>query len=66
MMTGWLDLDGKRYYFNNDGVMQTGDVEIDGQTYHFNADGVLEGTTESKEPQPQAVITAVPVRAAAS
>ena len=62
MTTGWLDLNGNRYYFNTDGVMQTGDVEVDGQIYHFNNDGILEGAGTSAEAQPEIVITAVPAK----
>lgn len=54
MQTGWLDLQGKRYYLNNSGVMQTGwfTVEDDpiGYRYRAHDDGSLyrnETSTES-------------------
>lgn len=43
MQTGWLELDGNRYYLNADGVLQTGDVTIDDELYHFGADGAQQG-----------------------
>jgi peptidoglycan/xylan/chitin deacetylase (PgdA/CDA1 family) len=41
--TGWLnDTDGKRYFFNSDGIMQTGLVDYENKRYYFDADGVLQ------------------------
>ena len=41
MQTGWLDLDGSRYYFADDGAMQTGICSIDGRKYCFRRDGKM-------------------------
>ncbi len=38
--TQWQYIDGKLYYFAEDGAMATGWQEIDGQRYYFGADGV--------------------------
>lgn len=41
--TGWLnDTDGKRYFFNSDGIMQTGLVDYENKRYYFDADGILQ------------------------
>ena len=39
--TGFKDIDGKRYYFNNDGKMVTGSKKIDGSDYLFGKDGAM-------------------------
>ena len=39
---GWLDIDGKMYFMDSDGVMQTGWQCIDGQRYFMNANGVMQ------------------------
>ena len=39
---GWLDVDGKMYFMDTDGVMQTGWQCIDGQRYFMNANGVMQ------------------------
>lgn len=40
--TGWLDLDGKRYYLGTDGAMVAGtSAMIDGNNYNFDASGAL-------------------------
>lgn len=40
---GWFtDTDGKRYYFDENGVMHTGWLKLDKNSYYFNADGVLQ------------------------
>ena len=36
---GWQTIDGKRYYFNNDGFAVTGLRKIGGKTYYFGKDG---------------------------
>lgn len=36
-VTGWFNLDGKRYYFDKRGRMTKGLVTIDGRKYYFNA-----------------------------
>lgn len=40
-MTGWRKIDGKQYYFHEDGVMATGWITIDGKSYYLNEDGSL-------------------------
>lgn len=42
MHTGWLELNGKKYYFESDGKMVTGWHEIDGKIYGFNTKGVMQ------------------------
>ena len=37
--TGWQNIGGTWYYFNNYGYMMTGDVVDKGVTYHLNGDG---------------------------
>lgn len=50
--TGWLtDTDGKRYFFNTDGIMQTGWVDDGGKRYFMDLDGIMQTgyiTTEGK------------------
>lgn len=50
--TGWLtDSDGKRYFFNKDGIMQTGWVDDGGKRYFMDLDGIMQTgfiTTEGK------------------
>lgn len=41
MQTGWLETGKKRYYLDEDGIMQTGTITIDGQKYTFASDGSL-------------------------
>jgi len=38
-ISGWRDINGKRYYFNTAGVMVTGWFEIDGKWYYFYPEG---------------------------
>ena len=41
--TGWLtDTDGKKYYFNKDGIMQTGWVNSGGRRYYMDLDGIMQ------------------------
>ena len=41
--TGWLnDSDGKRYFFNKEGIMQTGWLDNDGKRYYLNLDGIMQ------------------------
>ena len=40
--TGWQNIDGKRYYFDKNGVPVTGEQVIQGMKYVFNADGSLQ------------------------
>ena len=50
--TGWLtDSDGKRYFFNKDGIMQIGWVDDGGKRYFMDLDGIMQTgfiTTEGK------------------
>lgn len=39
--TGWQTIDGKRYYFDKNGVPVTGDQIIQGMKYSFQGDGSL-------------------------
>ena len=41
MQTGWIDVDQKRYYKDQDGIMQTGTITVDGETYELQTDGSL-------------------------
>ena len=42
-MTGWLtDTDGKRYHFDENGIMQTGWLDDNGNRYYLDADGVMQ------------------------
>lgn len=53
--TGWLtDTDGKRYFFNKDGIMQTGWVDDGGKRYFMDLDGIMQTgfiTTDGKSYQ---------------
>ena len=40
-MTGWQELEGKRYYFGADGAMHTGWLEQDGARYYLRDNGVM-------------------------
>ncbi|MGL5634360.1 MAG: hypothetical protein ACRDDL_04790, partial [Sarcina sp.] len=39
---GMQTIDGKQYYFNNEGIMQTGLQTINNYGYYFNKDGVMQ------------------------
>lgn len=40
---GWLtDTDGKRYFFNSDGIMQTGWLDDNGKRYYLDLDGIMQ------------------------
>ena len=41
IVTGWLEIDGDRYYFTDKGNMATGPQDIDGKQYYFGEDGVM-------------------------
>ena len=41
MQTGWIDVDQKHYYMDQDGIMQTGTITVDGKTYELQTDGSL-------------------------
>jgi Uncharacterized protein with SCP/PR1 domains len=40
--SGWVQRNGKWYYYDNSGVMQTGVIETDGGIYCLNPSGVME------------------------
>ena len=42
-LTGWVELDGKQYYYGEDSVLRTGAQTIDGSVYCFGEDGALLG-----------------------
>ncbi len=42
--TGWQTIDGKRYYFDSNGVAVTGTQIIQGVTYNFGSDGAIATT----------------------
>ena len=46
MQTGWLKLNEKWYYLNQNGVMQKGFQSINGKLYYFNEDGEMLFNTE--------------------
>lgn len=41
METGWLELEGKRYYLNDSGAMETGWLELGGKWYYLDSSGVM-------------------------
>jgi peptidoglycan/xylan/chitin deacetylase (PgdA/CDA1 family) len=63
MQTGWLTDNGRRYYLNQDGIMQTGIQVIDGETYQFRSDGTLVEEGEDVSVTATAVPTEVPAEA---
>ena len=38
---GWVETDGKRYYYNEDGSLHTGWLTLDGDRYYFYDDGPM-------------------------
>ena len=40
--SGWLEKDGRTYYYLEDGTAASGWLEIDGSQYHFGPDGALD------------------------
>lgn len=38
VVSKWMTLDGKTYYFDEDGIMQTGILELDGETYYLGTE----------------------------
>jgi len=40
-VTGWAEIGGKIYYFDENGFMQTGWLEVDGKWYYANGSGVI-------------------------
>ena len=44
--TGWLtDTDGKRYYFDKNGIMQRGWLKLKGRKYYLDEDGIMQTGT---------------------
>lgn len=41
LKTGWFTYNGKKYYLNNEGIMQTGFSVVDGTTYYLGNDGAM-------------------------
>lgn len=41
LITGWVEENGRRYYYNQEGIPVTGWLELDGSTYYFLEDGVM-------------------------
>jgi glucan-binding YG repeat protein len=41
MATGWIDVDGSRYYMNSSGVMQTGWLSSGGSAYYLSVTGKM-------------------------
>lgn len=39
---GWQEIDGEKYYFDENGYMKTGWAMIGGSSYYFNEDGTLD------------------------
>lgn len=39
IVSKWYTIDGKNYYFNDDGHMQTGKITLDGFTYYLGEEG---------------------------
>lgn len=67
VITGWVEENGYRYYYDNDGIVLTGWQEIDGTTYYFREDGsmatgemIIEGTTYHFTSQGKRVILVNP------
>ena len=40
-VSGWLETEGNRYYFDDDGFLRTGWQEIDGNRYYFDDTGAM-------------------------
>ena len=41
MVKGWISLNGKWYYLNDNGVMVTGWINLNGEWYYLNSSGVM-------------------------
>ena len=41
VLTGWQEIDGKRYYYDADGTPHVGWLELSGDRYYFRADGTM-------------------------
>ena len=40
-LTGWVEDQGNRYYYSDDGIPVTGWLELEGSTYYFREDGTM-------------------------
>ena len=43
MVRGWWTWDGRKYYFNDSGIMVTGWYQVDGNWYYFYPEGSTNG-----------------------
>jgi len=41
LRTGWVEEDGNRYYYDDNGIPTVGWMEMDGKTYYFYEDGTM-------------------------
>lgn len=41
LVTGWVEENGSRYYYSDEGIPVTGWLELDGSTYYFLDDGTM-------------------------
>ncbi len=41
LVTGWVEENGNRYYYSEDGIPVTGWLEVDGSTYYFLENGTM-------------------------
>ena len=48
MATGWKKVDGKHYYFRDNGTMQNSTLRKDETQYTFNADGSFASARREK------------------
>lgn len=42
--SGWKEIDGSKYYFDENGYVKTGWLELDGKDYYFNDEGKYDST----------------------
>lgn len=40
-LTGWQEIDGERYYYDQSGAPHTGWLELEGDTYYFHPNGIM-------------------------
>ena len=52
MVTGWNDIGDKRYYFDEDGILQTGEIILEDGRYVLGADGSLQEFFPNPTPTP--------------
>lgn len=41
LLTGWVDENGSRYYYDENGIPTVGWLDMDGETYYFHEDGTM-------------------------